>query len=156
MAAIFAGALGAAGMLMSARANSASAKSQAYAQEYNATIADANAKATLEQTNAREEQQRRQFRSLQGEAIAGMAQSGTALNGSNLDVLKQNAINNELDALTIRYEGQMQSRGLMAQAQLDRYGADASRRNGRAAMTAGVLGAGASLLGGFANYSRNS
>lgn len=136
------------GSLEQGKAGYASNMSQAYAQEYNAQLADANAHATLEQANAREEQQRRQFRSLQGEAIAGMAQSGTTLDGSNADVLKQNAINNELDALTIRYEGQMQSRGLMAQAQLDRYGAEASKSNAKAAMKAGRIGAVADIFEG--------
>ena len=126
----------------------ANAKSQSFANDYNATIADNNARSVLEQANAREEQQRRQFRSLQGEAIAGAAQSGAGLDGSNADVLKQNAINNELDALTIRYEGQMQSTGLMAQAGLDRYAATANLKYAKSARTAGFMNAGADLLAG--------
>lgn len=134
------------GAIEQGKAGYSSYMSQANAQEYNATVADNNARTVLEQTNAKEESQRRQFRALQGEAIAAAGSSGTTLEGSNADVIRQNAINNELDALTIRYEGQVQNRGLMAQAALDRYGAQASRSNAKAALKAGRINAAASIL----------
>jgi hypothetical protein len=136
------------GSIEQGKAGYASNMSEAYAQEYNAQIADSNAKTVLEQANAKEEAQRRQFHILQGKAIAGMAQSGTGLDGSNLDVLEQSATNAELDALTIRYEGQMQNRGLMAQAALGRYQAQGLKANAKRAMKAGYIGAAANLLEG--------
>jgi hypothetical protein len=141
------------GAIKQGQAANAQAKAQADAQEYNAQVQRNNADTALAQANSAEERQRREFGQLQGQAIAGIAQSGTGFGGSNADVLKQNAINNELDALTIRYGGQTQSQGLMAQSELDRFNANASRQAGKDAMTAGYINAGASLLNGASNYS---
>lgn len=138
----------AAGAMASANAQSASAQAQANAQDFNATMARNNAQASNEQANVAEEQQRRKFGQIQGQAIAGIAQSGTGFDGSNADVLRQNAVSNELDALTIRYQGQNQAKGLMAQADLDTMGAGVSRMNAKSAMTAGYLNAGSALLNG--------
>ena len=149
-------AVSAVGAMNQADAQAASYRSQAQAQEYNATVAENNARAVLDQNNAKEEQQRRHFRMMQGNAIAAAAQSGSGLNqsDSNSKVLEQSALMNELDALTIRYEGQNQAQGLQSQAQLDRYGAKVSRMNASSAETAGMLGAGASLLSGASGYMR--
>lgn len=139
------------GAVKQGEAANAQAKAQANAQEYNAQVQRNNADTALAQSNAAEEKQRREFGQLQGQAIAGIAQSGTGFGGSNADVLKQNAVNNELDALTIRYGGQTQSQGLMAQSQLDRANAAASRQAGKDAITAGYNNAGSSLLRGSVN-----
>lgn len=141
-------AMAALGSIKQGQAQKAQYDAQANAAEYNATVARQNAQVAGAQANAQEEQQRRKFRSVQAEAIAGLAQTGTALDGSNADVLQQSALANELDALTIRYEGQMKSRGLLAQADLDTLSAQASRRAGKDARTAGYLNAGAQLLSG--------
>lgn len=144
-------AVSAIGAINQANAQAASYRSQAQAQEYNATIERQNAQVANDQANAQEEQQRRKFSMMQGQALAGAAQSGAGMDGSNKDVLAQNDLMNELDALTIRYEGQQKSRGLEAQAQLDQYGATVSRQNADNAQTAGFFNAGASLLSGAAN-----
>lgn len=140
------------GAMQQANAAEASARAQAQQQEYNATVARNNAKVAADQANAAEEQQRRRFNALQGQAIAGIAQSGTGFDGSNLDLLKQNEINNELDALTIRYEGQNKAAGLIAQADQDMYGAQVSRMNASTARTAGYFNAGSNLLSGMSRY----
>lgn len=145
-------AMAALGSIKQGQAQSASAQAQAQAQEFNATMARNNAQMASEQANAAEEQQRRKFDALQGQAIAGIAQSGTGFDGSNADILKQNAISNELDALTIRYQGQNQAKGLMAQADLDQFGAGVSRMNAKSAMTAAYLNAGSQLLSGASKY----
>lgn len=141
------------GAMQQADAQAASYRAQAQAQEYNATVERNNAQVARDQANAKEEAQRRHFDALQGQAIAGVAQSGTGFDGSNMDLLKQNAINNELDALTIRYEGQNQANGLMAQSQLDTYNAGVSRMNASNAETAGYFNAGSALLSGATKYS---
>jgi len=140
------------GALQQGRAQSAQYRSAAEAAEYNALIARQNEQTAGAQASVAEEQQRRKFRAMQGEAIAGMAQTGTGLDGSNADVLRQASIANELDALTIRYEGQMKARGLMAQSELDRMSAASSRRAGSSAMTGAFLNAGAGLLSGASKY----
>jgi uncharacterized protein involved in type VI secretion and phage assembly len=131
----------------------AQAKAQAQAQEYNATVARNNAQIASDQANAKEEAQRRNFARLQGQAVAGIAQSGTGFEGSNYDLLKQNETNNELDALTIRYQGQNQSSGLLAQAQLDEYNANVTRQmgpmNAERARSGGYWNAGAALFSGL-------
>jgi len=151
-------AMSALGAMRQADAQAASYQAQAQAQEYNATVAENNARATMDQANAKEEQQRRRFRMMQGGAIAAAAQSGAGLgqSDSNSQVLEQNALMNELDALTIRYEGQTQAQGLQAQAEIDRYGAKVSRLNAGQAKTAGYINAGASILSGASNYMRAS
>ena len=145
-------AMAALGSIKQGQAQSAQYKSAANAAEYNAIVARQNEQVALGQANVAEEQQRRKFRSMQAEAIAGLAQTGTALDGSNADVLQQSALANELDALTIRYEGQMKARGLMAQSELDRMSARASRGAASSAVTGSYLNAGAGLLSGASKY----
>ena len=139
------------GIIKQGEAAAAQAKSAAQANEYNATVQRNNAEAAQATAARKEEQQRSQFGQLQGTARAAVAQSGAGLGGSNLDVLKQNALQNELDALTIRYEGQTQARGLIAQSQLETQQAAANRAAGSAARTGAYISAGANLLQGGAN-----
>lgn len=136
------------GALAGAKAQSNQMKSQAYADEFNATVLKQNSEVASAEANQREELQRRQFGQLQGQALAGVAQSGTGFGGSNLDVLNQNAVNAELDALNIRYEGQMRARGLLAQSQLETMQAKAHRAGARDTMAAGFINAGSNLLSG--------
>ena len=145
--------MSAVGAMQQADAQSANYQAQAQANEYNATVNRNNAKVASEQANAQEEAQRRHFAALQGQTYAGIAQSGTGFDGSNADVLKQNAISNELDALTIRYEGDNKAKGLMAQSQLDTYNAGVNRMNAANAQTAGYLNAGSALLSGATKFS---
>ena len=141
-------ALAATGALLQGNAQSASYKAAAQANDYNATVARQNAVVAMDQANQREELQRRKFGELQGQAVAAAAQSGAGMDGSNADVLRQNAINAEMDALTIRYEGQMQARGLQAQADLQQFEGRVNRMNARTARLAGYANAGAALLTG--------
>lgn len=137
------------GAIQQGEAQSNAYKAQADANNYNATVARNNAISVNQQTSAKEEAQRRQFAQVQGEANAGIAQSNTGFLGTNADILKQNAINAELDALNIRYQGQQQAAGLAAQAQLDDFNASQNRVNASNARTAGYMGAGANLLSGI-------
>ena len=145
-------AMAAAGAMQQAETQAYNAKAQANALDYQAQVDRNNADAATQAANAREEQQRRGFRQLEGQARAGIAQSGTGFEGSNADILKQNAVLNELDALTIRYEGDNKAKGLMAQSQLDQYNAQTSRDNAGRYMTAGYLNAGSQILSGAAKY----
>lgn len=155
------------GALASASAQAQAAENQAAAARYNAQVqenqalvADMNMKAAGEQAARKEEMQRRRFAQLQGQALAGLAQSGTDIgSGSNADILKQNEIQNELDSLTIRYEGSNardsfynQGQNLRSQAQLSLMNASMYDNNASNAMTAGYLNAGANLLGGYTRY----
>lgn len=145
-------AMSAVGAIQQGQAASAQAQAAANAQRYNAQVAEQNAQVARAEANAAEEKQRRDFAQVQGQALAGVAESGTGFSGTNLDVLKQNVVNNELDALTIRYQGDQKSRGLQAQAQLDRYGAKVNDMNASNAVTGSYLNAGAGLLSGASKY----
>lgn len=159
-------AISAVGSIVQGQQQAANYNAQAQANAYNAQvqrnnaiIAENNARAASDQANAKEEAQRRHFRSLQGQAIAGVAQSGTGFDGSNEDLLKQNAVANELDALTIRYEGQNQSNAFTAeannrraQADLEQFSSGVNRMNASNAITASYFNAGANLLSGASRY----
>jgi hypothetical protein len=106
--------VGAMGAIQQGEAQSNAMKAQADANRYNATIAKNNADAANQQASAKEDLQRRHFAQVQGEANAAVAESHTGFLGTSADVLKQNAINNELDALNIRYEGQQKASGLIS------------------------------------------
>lgn len=133
------------GSIVKGNAQAAGYNAQAQANYYNAQVMQQNARVATEQANAREELQRRRFGELQGQAIAAAAQSGAGMEGSNADVLKQNAINAELDALTIRYEGEMQARGLLAQSELEQFQGRINKMNAGVARKAGYLDAAAAL-----------
>lgn len=166
VAAVASAAVAAYGAYSSAEAQAQSQRNQAKAMDYqaqiderNAVIADQNATSTLEQANAREEQMRRNARRNEGQAMAAIGQSGTGYDGSNLAMLEQNAVNAELDALNIRYEGDQQAKGLAVtadnsrmQSQLDKMNASQLRANANSTMTGGYLSAGSMLLSATSKY----
>lgn len=96
-------------------------KSDKYAGEYNAQVAQQNAAYTLQQS-AEEE---RRSRVLSGKAIgdirANYGASGVTSDGSVLDVLEESAANAELDALTIRAEGRAKYAGYLNEADMSLY-----------------------------------
>lgn len=139
------------GAYQSGKATEASYEAQANADKYNAEIERQNAAAARQQAGAREEAQRRQARQFLGEKRAALSQAGIGLSGSAADVYAQSAANAELDALNIRYEGEMQGRGLMAQSELSTYQGKANRMNAASAKRAGYLDAATTALSGATN-----
>lgn len=130
----------------------AAAKSEQYARESNAQLLQYNAQAAGQQAASREALIRRRLAASQGEARAALGSTGTAISGSNLGLLEQAAREGEMDALTIRYEGEMERRGLMAQAAQELYQAQGAKRVAKEARRAGFINAGTSLLAGAASY----
>lgn len=125
---------------------------QSQAQQYQANIEKMNADSVHEQAAQQEDLQRRKFRELQAQAVTGMAESGTdPTSGSNADMLKQNSLYNELDALNIRYAGEQQARGLMAQSTLDQWNAGVSQYNKQAAIDTGNMTANSALTSSYFN-----
>lgn len=138
--------------------------------ENNAIIADYNSQIALNQATEKEQAQRRSMAFMRGQARAAAAQSGAGTDGSNADVMRQNDILAELDALNIRYGGQMADLGfrttagnLRSQADMNRYMAGRAREGGKynmrissmnadSEMTAGYLNAASSLLSGGTKY----
>lgn len=143
--------------MQSMQTQAAMARYQAQVAERQATVAKYNAQTSEQQAAAREEQQRRHFAMLQGQAIAGLAESGTDPDtGSNADMLKQNAVGSELDALNIRFQGRQAfnsfintSENYMAQANLDNMSASMYSANAGSALIGGFFNAGTNLLTGM-------
>lgn len=142
------------GAVSSAKAQSASYKNQAKADQYNATVNSQNADASEAAGSANELALRRQNEQRMGAIRAQIGAKGGGFTGTNLALVDQDASNMELDALNTRYRGQMEARGLLSEANLDQYGAITSNQNAGRVMRAGYLGAASSALGSFANYSR--
>jgi len=88
-----------------------------------------------------------------GQARANAAASGVALEGSPLDVLAFNAGQQALDVDALLRQGEMDSRDLLAEAELSRWSGQVARSQGKAQRNASYIRAGTSLLtsaGGWA------
>lgn len=122
----------------------------AQAHDYNAAVLRQRAEATASAFNQREEAQRRSNRIAYGRDLASADQSG--LGGSNYAVTDQNAVLRELDALNIRYAGQLESTGLLSQAASEEYNAETARGN-RTNMRRGLfLGSASAALSAASPY----
>lgn len=121
---------------------------QKNAADYNAAVMEQEKKTALAQGYEAEAQQRRAGTAAIGREVAAAGQSGGGYGGSVGRVVKQSAVNTELDALNIRYKAAMQAWG---------YGEQASNleMQGRQAQTNSFIKAGSALLSGYANYGTN-
>ena len=120
-------------------------KSAQSAANANAANLEQNAGIERSQANQREEAKRREARMVLGTQRAALAESGGGMGGSAADVMRQSSINAELDALTLRYEGDLRARGLEAEAQQERFA-------GKVAKRASYFNAASSILSGAAAY----
>jgi hypothetical protein len=145
-------AVSAVGAIQQGMAAQAQGKAAQDAANYNATLKQQQATLELQQSGAREEQARRGSRQLLGTQRAAVAQAGVGLGGSALDIMEQSADRAELDALTMRYEGDLRSKGLLAAAEGARYEGRVARAAGENAMKGAYLSAGASLLSAAGSY----
>lgn len=127
-------------------------KAAAQANEYNAAVLRQRSETALSVSNQRESQQRRTSAIAMGKMRAGIAQSGLGMGGTNADLERQSSVLAELDALNIRYEGENESRGLLASANLEDMYAGANRSNARSARLSGFMSATGAALGGYGNY----
>lgn len=155
-------AVSAVGAVASGLSQSAAYKRQSQMDQFNAQLAEANAANTMKQAeaersvaNQQEDQQRRRARQIIGAQAAAGAQSGVGPGGSQALALEDSATQAELDALNIRYEGQMraratefQSQNYSNQAASFRMQAGQNRANASSAKVGGFINAGAGLLKG--------
>jgi hypothetical protein len=105
-----------------------------------AKMAEHNANATLQQAKANEDLQRRRSEAALARGRVAVSASGIEMSGSPLDVMAQSAADAELDALTVRYGGNVR--------------ADQLRMQGRAAQSQGYMSAASNLLMGLSSASR--
>ena len=111
------------------------------AAEYNAAVAENDARAAAEQSQYEAARIRDRNRRILASQRVGQAKSGLSLTGSFQDLQMDSAIQGEMDALAAIYTGQIAAGSAQARAQL-------SRLEGRSAKRAGYLGAGGSILTG--------
>ena len=114
----------------------------ARANKYNAGIERLNA--TIARQNAAEAERRfrRMSKKRMGSMRAARGASGLALDGSALDAMADSAMQEELDALTIRYQGEIKARSHEANARL-------ARQQAKNSSLSGALGAASAVIGAF-------
>lgn len=112
------------------------------AADYNAAVDEQNAQLALKQAGEQERRTRLISRKQIGKQRANIGSSGITLEGSALDALEESAANAELDALNVRYQGQLQAYAYRTRSQLYRY-------QGKNARTTGYLNAAGILVGGI-------
>lgn len=144
--------VGAVGAVAQGNAASAQAKTEAAAHDYNAAELRTHADIVSQQAGAKEDVQRRNAAQQLGLLNAAAAQSGIGTQGSAATVSRESAINAEMDALNIRYEGTVERRGLLAQSKLSGYQAQGARMNAKTAKTSGYINAASSALSAGTGY----
>lgn len=135
------GAIAVAGAAMTAASSIQQGKQAEASAKFNSDMMNRNATIARQQAAAEEEKHRRLGYMRQGAARAAYGASGVAMEGSPLDILEQSAAQEELDALNIRYRGEIGAQSAEGQAAL-------SRMRGAAASQAGYMGAGSAILMG--------
>jgi multidrug resistance efflux pump len=145
-------AVSAMGAIEQGKAAQQEANARAQANIYNAKVKEMQAGIERQQANAREEQQRRRARQVLGQQRGAIAESGVGFIGSALDIAEESATRAELDALTIRYEGELASKGLLADAEQERYESKVNVMAGKNAMRGAYLSATSALLSGGTKY----
>ena len=148
---LVAGATQAVGAIAQGNAQAAQYDAQAQAARYNADMQRRQAEAVGQQTAAREDLQRRQARQVFGKQIAAGAQSGVNITtGSASDMFRSSLYDAEMDALNIRYEGDLNRTGLLNQANLSDWEGSVAKVNSKTAQRAGYLNAAVALTGAAA------
>jgi len=144
MAAVTAVAVAGAGALMSSYSMAAQGNSEEISANYNAMVNEQNARRAMEQAREDEKQFRLSVRREQGANIAAISASGIILEGSPIEVLRDNARKASEDAIQIRMGGISQRDTHLQEAQF-------SRNSGASRQRAANIGAAASFLQGAGN-----
>jgi hypothetical protein len=122
----------------------ASGVQQSNQAEAESELAKNNATAAAQQASAAEDAQRRRSRSILARQRAAIAESGIGFGGSSEVLQQDSAVQAELDALTVRYEGRMRGLGFQTDASV-------AKSRSKSAMAGGYLAASGQLLGGAAD-----
>lgn len=124
-------------------------KADSMAGEYNAQSAEQNAAYSLQQAKENERRQRIVSKKFLGDIRASYGASGITTEGSALDVLEESAANAELDALTIRHEGQVKATGYLNEARYSRIAGE-NAKNASYLKAAGYVASGAEKAASYA------
>ena len=109
------------------------------AADFNAKVAQRNADISKQQTQVRKERHDKERRLRAGANIASAGASGAGIESFG-DILSDNAMQEELDLLTIESEGLLQKQNFEIEA-------SQQKAAGKNAMMSGIIGAGTSILG---------
>lgn len=126
-------------------------EAQAQQADYRAKLAERNAGIVEQQTTARVGQQQRQAGEVLGEQRAAIAQSGFGSSGTMLDIASQSGTNAILDALSLRYEGNLKKTDLQSEAEMARWEAKQARSAKRSTIGTAALMAPAQAYLGYAS-----
>lgn len=147
VASVAAGAMSAYGQTQSAGAASAAGKFNASMMERDAQLADQQAQLRERQGVMDEAKVRRDTARTMGAQRSILAGSGVDVgSGSALDILTDTDRFGELDALETKYQSDLDAWSIRNQSQSMRAQAKMERQGARNAATAGMLGAGSTLL----------
>ena len=130
-----------AGAVVSAAGAISAGQAQKSAAKYNAALAEEEGRAARAKAAFDEDRHRDQVERLQSSARALLGGRGIDIEGSPLLALADNAMEGELDALAIRYGGDVAEMRARAEAASQRF-------SGKQAVTASYFKAGSSLLTG--------
>lgn len=143
-------ALGTAGILQAGAAQAAQAESAAELAAFNARVAEQEAQAIEARTGFEGRRQAEVAERRQSRLRAALSASGVVPTaGAALLIQTEQAKESELEQLLIGFEGGIAAGRARSQAALDRTQAGIFSQRAGAARTAGVIGAGGSLLQGF-------
>lgn len=117
----------------------AAGNAQKSADAYNAQIAQQNADQVASVSGAQEQAQDRSDRQKLGATAAAYGAAGVDVSGSPLEVMADSATQARLNALSIKYNGQVGANHDLSQKNIDTF-------MGNQAQTAGYIGAGSTLL----------
>jgi len=101
------------------------------AANYNAAVARNNAIASRQNAEAQAKRQEREARIRAGANRAALGGSGVQLEGSVLDVLEDNAMEEELDRLMILHQGELQASNFESSANLMEFEGRQAQKAGR-------------------------
>lgn len=136
------------GGLLTAAGSVAEGEAADTAARFNASQLEKSAVRVKEKAKEDERIFRTSVRKQRASNVAGVAASGIELTGSPLEVLMDNAVNAELDALNIRHAGEVQASNLRSEAAMTRIGGRAARQAGNIGAAAGALKTISSIAGG--------
>lgn len=141
--------MGAASSIMEGRASSNAAEYNAAIADREAKVNDAQAVDAIERGEQEESRHRQKMSILKGQQRATQGASGFLVDsGSALDVLADTAEQAELDALAIRRNAELEAWGYRTGALAKRDEANLERYKSGQYRTSGMISAGSTLLGG--------
>lgn len=145
-----------AGQVQAGREARAQGKSQEALREYNARLAEREAREARDVAAFEERRLRKGGERLKATQRARIAKAGVTFEGSPLEAMEQTATELETDALLIRRGGLIGAQRFTAEAALSRVAGRSALLRGKAKRRAATIGAFATGLGGAAQVGLTS